>query len=114
MNKDFKSILVLGIVAIIISWIGLFQFRDVKFRNTKDIEQNKKEQQEQLLNEYKELVDVYIPTITDQLQENDLPTTWNINIIMPVSVNYNRIRLYDFVNKSMKKKYYKNVCDIFF
>ena len=83
MNKDFKSILVLGIIAIIISWIGLFQFRDVKFRNTTDIDKNKKEQQEQLLNEYKELVDVYIPTITDQIQENDLPKTWTINIIMP-------------------------------
>lgn len=83
MNKDFKSIVILWIVAIIISWIWLYQYKDVKFRNTKDIEKANLKKQEELLQEYNELVDVYIPTITDQIPENEQPTTWSLNIIIP-------------------------------
>ncbi len=82
-NSDFKSILVLGIIAIIISWIGLYQFRDIKFKNTKQLQKTNDEKIEKLTNEYNELVDVYIPTITDKPKENDLPTTWSIKILFP-------------------------------
>jgi hypothetical protein len=38
---------------------------------------------QELQNEYNELVDVYIPTITDTPEENDLPTTGSIKIAIP-------------------------------
>ncbi len=83
MNKEFKSILILWIVAIIVSWIGLYQFKDVKFKNTKQLQKANEEKMQELQNEYNELVDVYIPTITDTPEENDLPTTGSIKIAIP-------------------------------
>ena len=83
MNKEFKSILILGIIAIIISWIGLYQFRDIKFKNTKQLRKQNEEQLQNLEKEYNELIDVYIPTITDIPEENNLPTTGSIKVIIP-------------------------------
>ena len=83
MNKEFKSILILGIIAIIISWIGLYQFKDIKFKNTKQLQKANEEKIQELQNEYNELVDVYIPTITDTPVENNLPTTGSIKIAIP-------------------------------
>jgi len=83
MNKEFKTILLLWLVSILISWLWLYQFRNVKFKNTKDLERANQAKQEELIKQYNELVDVYIPTITDKLPENDLITTGTINIIMP-------------------------------
>lgn len=83
MNKEFKSILVLWIIAIIISWVGLYQFKDVKFKNTKQLQKANEEKMQELKNEYNELIDVYIPTITDTPLENNLPTTGSIRVIIP-------------------------------
>ena len=82
-NSEFKTILILWIIAIIISWIGLYQFRDIKFKNTKQLTKQNEERIQNLENEYNELIDVYIPTITDIPEENNLPTTWSIKIIIP-------------------------------
>lgn len=83
MNKEFKTILLLWLVSILISGLWLYQFRNVKFKNTKQLEKANQQQQEQLIKQYNELVDVYIPTITDKLPENDLVTTGIINMVMP-------------------------------
>lgn len=83
MNKEFKSILILGIIAIIISWIGLYQFKDIKFKNTKQITKQNEEKIQNLEKEYNELIDVYIPTITDVPEGNNLPTTGSIKVIIP-------------------------------
>ena len=83
MNKEFKSILILGIIAIIISWIGLYQFKDIKFKNTKQLQKANEEKIQELQNEYNELVDTYIPTITDTPVENNLPTTGSIKVVIP-------------------------------
>lgn len=83
MNKDFKTILILCLVSILISGLWLYQFRNVKFKNTKDLEKANLEKQEELIQQYNELVDVYIPNITDKLPENDLVTTGTINMIIP-------------------------------
>lgn len=83
MNKEFKTILILGIISILISWIWLYQFRNVKFKNTKELEKRNQEQQQALIDQYNDLVDIYIPNITDKLPENDLPTTWEISLIIP-------------------------------
>ena len=83
MNKEFKTILLLGLVSILISGIWLYQFRNVKFKNTKELEKANQAKQEKLIQEYNELVDVYIPTITDKLPENDLITTGTITMIIP-------------------------------
>ena len=83
MNKEFKTILILWIVSIIISWLWLYQFRNVKFKNTKKLQAINIEQQENLSQEYNNLIDVYIPNITDKITENNLPTTWNISLIIP-------------------------------
>ena len=101
MNKEFKSILVLGIIAIIISWIGLYQFKDVKFKNTKELQKANEEKIEKLTNEYNELIDVYIPTVTDIQKENDLPTTGSINILIPWFF-YNQ--WFDTISNSLKDK----------
>lgn len=83
MSKDFKNILILWVISIIISAIWLYQFKDIKFKNTKELQRKNEEKQEQLINQYNELVDVYIPNITDKLPENDLPTTGYITLIIP-------------------------------
>ena len=82
-NSEFKTILILWIIAVIISWIGLYQFRDIKFKNTKQLAKQNEEKIQDLEKEYNELIDVYIPTITDTPEENDLPTTGSINVIIP-------------------------------
>ena len=101
MNKEFKSILVLGIIAIIISWIGLYQFKDVKFKNTKELQKANEEKIEKLTNEYNELIDVYIPTVTDVQKENDLPTTGSIKVLIPWFF-YNQ--WFDTISNSLKDK----------
>ena len=83
MNKEFKTILILWIVSIFISWLWLYQFRNVKFKNTKHLQAANLEQQEKLTEKYDNIVDTYIPTITDKLPENDLPTTWSITLLIP-------------------------------
>ena len=83
MNKEFKKILLLWLVSILISGIWLYQFKDVKFKNTKNLEKANIEKQEQLTQEYNELIDVYIPNVTDKLSENDLATTGTITMIIP-------------------------------
>lgn len=83
MNKEFKTILLLWLVSISISALWLYQFRNVKFKNTKELEKINQEKQEQLIQQYNELIDVYIPNITDKLPENDLITTGTINMIIP-------------------------------
>ena len=105
MNKEFKSILVLGIIAIIISWIGLYQFKDVKFKNTKQLQKTNEEKIEKLTNEYSDLVDVYIPTITDAQQKNDLPTTWTIKVLFPWFL-YNQ--WFDTISNNLKEENIRN------
>jgi RNA polymerase-binding transcription factor DksA len=56
MNKDFQKILILGIISIIISAIALYNFRDIKFKNTKKLSQEIENQQE-TTQEYEELFD---------------------------------------------------------
>ena len=82
-NKDFKTILILWIVSILVSWLWLYQFKDVHFKNTKKLEKENEKQQEQLVEKYNALVDVYIPTITDKVSENSLPKTWTITLVIP-------------------------------
>lgn len=83
MNKEFKTILILWVISIFISWLWLYQFRNVKFKNTKDLEKANEKQEQEITAQYNELVDVYIPTITDKLPENDLPETWYITLAIP-------------------------------
>ena len=83
MNKDLKNILILWVISIIISWIWLYQFRGVKFKNTKNLEKRNQQQEQELIEKYNEMIDVYIPTITDKLPENDLPNTWYISLAIP-------------------------------
>ena len=83
MNKDIKTILILWIISIIISAIWLYQFKDIKFKNTKKLQQAQIEKQQEIINDYNDLVDVYIPNITDSLPANDLPTTWTITLLIP-------------------------------
>ena len=83
MNKEFKTILILWVISILISWIWLYQFRGIKFKNTKDLEKKNQQQEQELIEKYNELVDVYIPTITDKLPENDLANTGEITLVMP-------------------------------
>ena len=83
MNKEFKTILVLWIVSIIISWFWLYQFKDIKFKNTKNLEKANEALQENLLEQYNNIIDVYIPTITDKIPENNLVTTGNITLAIP-------------------------------
>lgn len=66
-----------------ISWIWLYQFKDVKFKNTKNLAKENQKQEQELINQYNELVDVYLPTITDRLPENSLPETWYITLAIP-------------------------------
>lgn len=83
MNKEFKTILILWVISIFISWLWLYQFRNVKFKNTKDLAKANEKQEEEIITQYNDLVDVYIPTITDKLPENDLPETWYITLAIP-------------------------------
>ncbi len=82
-SKDFKLILILWIVSIIVSSIWLYQFRNVKFKNTKNLQKNQIEKQQEIVDQYNDLVDVYIPNITDKLPQNQLPTTGKITLLIP-------------------------------
>jgi len=91
MNKDFKKIVILGIISIIISSLWIYSLRDIKFTNTKKIQKQIEKQEQKklddeynkLLNEYNNLVDTYTPTITDKDEENDIQTTGYITLLIP-------------------------------
>lgn len=83
MRKEFKTILLLWLISILISGIWVYQFKDIKFKNTKNLEKANQQKQEELIKQYNELVDIYIPSITDKVPENELITTGIINMIMP-------------------------------
>jgi|GEM_PF-5128066 Skp family chaperone for outer membrane proteins len=71
MNKDFQKILILGIISIIISAIALYNFRDIKFKNTRKLSQELNNQQE-ITQEYKDLFD-------DPNNVSNLETNKNLN-----------------------------------
>jgi len=81
MNKDFQKILILGIISIIISAIALYNFRDIKFKNTRKLSQELNNQQE-ITQEYKDLFDD--PNNVSNLETNkNLNTTWELSIVLP-------------------------------
>lgn len=41
MNKDFQKILILWMISIAISWVALYSLKDIKFKNTKKIAENR-------------------------------------------------------------------------
>ena len=78
MNSDWKKVLILWVIAIAISAITLYSFRDVQFKNTKKLaEQNAK-----LQAEIQSQIDAYEPT---QIQTTDttLATTWEFTLVLP-------------------------------
>ena len=84
MDKDIKKILIMWIISVIISAIWLYNFKDIKFKNTKNLEKKENEAIENMINEYNDIVDVYIPNITDKKEEDiGLPSTWDLSLLIP-------------------------------
>jgi hypothetical protein len=90
-NKEFKTLLILWIVSIVISGLALYSFKDVKFKNTKKLQENNLEQQEieqELEQEYQELLQNNQSqtsnnnNVVDNLKSS-LKTTWELSIIIP-------------------------------
>jgi len=97
-NKDFQKILILWIVSVFISWFALYSFRDISFKNTKNLKDN--QNQEQIDKEYQELIkknaeaEKLIQQKNDQdNKNNENPnnnnqiTTWELSILMPKFFN---------------------------
>lgn len=81
MNKDFQKILILWIISIVISWVALYSFKDVKFKNTRKLAEQQNKQQE-ISQEYQELLSDPNDIFNTE-DKKDLATTWDIFILLP-------------------------------
>ncbi|HRX64127.1 MAG TPA: hypothetical protein P5060_03430 [Candidatus Absconditabacterales bacterium] len=77
MNKDLKNIIILGLVSVIISSIALYSFRDIKFKNTKKLQENTIEEIQQ---EYEALLDDPNDIFQEEINQK---TTGELNIMLP-------------------------------
>lgn len=91
MNKDFKKILILWIISIIVSWLWIYSMRDIKFSNTKKKQKEAElKEQQSITNEYNELLNEYNSIVNSNTQsdikeqpEDNKPITWEISLLIP-------------------------------
>lgn len=96
-NKDFQKILILWVISIAISWLALYSFRDISFKNTKDLKKN--QNQEQINKEYQWLIKSQKDKKSEQqkniqnnkdniINTNKIQiTTWKLSILIPKFFN---------------------------
>lgn len=81
MNKDFKKIVILGIISIIISSLWIYSLRDIKFTNTKKIQKEiEKQEQKKLDDEYNKLLNEYNSQIDTYNHEDNIDNNKNEKI----------------------------------
>lgn len=81
LDKDAKKLLLLWVISIFISSIAVFSFKDIKFKNTAEIEE--KYRQEQLLNQFNDnntQTDINNESITND--ETELNTGWTLTLAL--------------------------------
>lgn len=81
--KDFQKILILWSISAIISAIALYNFKDIKFKNTKKLWQEVTQEQEEIIQDYSELLNNQFQENTNIENRENLSVTWNINILLP-------------------------------
>lgn len=84
MNKDWKRLIILWIVSIIISAMTLYSFRDVHFKNTKKLAEENARQQAEIQAQIEWYQQQEIQVIDEWL-----PTTWEMNLVLPAFFSNN-------------------------
>ncbi len=107
MNKDFQKILILWAVSIIISWITLYSYKDIKFKNTKKLQEQQQSQEQQTQQEYEELIaneNIAKPKDSNLSQK----TTGDLNIIFPSFLLTDDMKklYYNLETKGIKTNFY--------